>query len=92
MSNSTVATASDVTLAETVTSEKPRRVYPYRGACLICFAGARYESPEGSLITADVPVTKVTALAGNSPLEITVSQKQRGKSRPVTETWTLFLG
>jgi hypothetical protein len=74
---------------ETVTSRKPRRVYPYKGANLICFAGERFESPEGSAICADHPVTKVEALEGGDLASIEVTQRRRGK-KGVTETWYIL--
>lgn len=76
--------------SDTVVSRKNRRVYPYKGANLVCFAGERWESPEGSKIDPNHPVTKVEAPeeGGDS---IQVTQRKRGK-RGVTETWAIFQG
>ncbi|MCR4286199.1 MAG: hypothetical protein NUW00_04870 [Candidatus Kaiserbacteria bacterium] len=73
---------------DTVTSRKPRRVYPYKGANLICFGGQRYKSPEDSAISAEYPVTKVEANESGS-LEIQVTQRLP-KRKGVTETWTIL--
>ncbi|NIN66046.1 MAG: hypothetical protein GTO63_15400 [Anaerolineae bacterium] len=76
--------------SDTVVSRKPRRVYPYKGANLVCFGGERYESPEGSKISADHPVTKVEAPEEGGDT-IKVTQRRKGR-KGITETWTLFAG
>ena len=74
---------------DTVSSRKPRRVYPYKGANLICYAGERFSSPEDSKISADHPVTRVEALEGGDLASISVTQRRKGK-KGVTETWLLL--
>lgn len=79
----------------TVTSRKARRVYPYKGHLLVCFAGQRYQSElsaEDSALNADEPAVKIVAAEGDeAPATIEVTQRKRGqKSR--TETWSLFEG
>jgi hypothetical protein len=71
---------------DTVTSRKPRRVYPYKGQNLVCFAGVRYASPADSAISADFPVTKIESAEGDAPKTVEVTQRRKGK-KGVTETW-----
>lgn len=71
---------------DTVISRKPRRVYQYKGRVLVCFAGERYISGEESAITVEHQVTKIEALEGNAPGEVTVTQR-RPKRKGVTEVW-----
>lgn len=73
----------------TIVSKKARRVYPYKGANLICFAGARFQSPEDSEIDELHPVNKVEGLASGDSVEVKVTQSLEGQ-RPRTETWSLF--
>lgn len=82
MSNTNIST-------DTVTSRKPRRVYPYKGKNLVCFAGQRYTAPEGSAIQAEHPVTKIEAPEGDAPATIEVTQRLKGK-KGVTETWSMM--
>lgn len=71
-------------------SRKPRRVYPYKGHNLICACGARYQSPENSVIRNDHPVTKVAFPSGeDTPATLQVTQRRKGR-KGVTETWVLF--
>lgn len=74
---------------DTVTSRKNRRVYPYKGHNLICFAGERYLSPEESAISSEHPVTKVEALEGDAPNTVQVTQRRKGR-KGITETWTML--
>lgn len=73
---------------ETVTSKKERRVYPYKGANLVCFGGERYQSSEDTAIDAAFPVNKVVGEKGANSVEVT---QRRPKRKGVTETWSIFL-
>lgn len=80
---------SDNTTLKTVAYRGPRRVYSYKGANLICFAGQRFTSREGSKILSDFPVTKVEALEEGDLKTVTVTQRRRGR-KGITEVWDLL--
>lgn len=91
MSDTTATPTTDAPASaktEKSVTQKPRKIYMYKKAPLVCFAGSHYGPADATGLDCEKPVTKIEGAKGD--LTVLVTQREKGK-KGVTETWNLFV-